>query len=515
MNPSLDLNLPADPIPDRVSIVSLIEPGERKVLAELDGPGCIRRISCVLRHPKLLPMANRKIIIRIYFDDHDTPHVEAPVGDFFGVMHGEPYYDINSAFLSVKAWNGYNCFFPMPFARSARIEFNAGVEQNQVYLQADWSRYPHAALEEPMRFCCRWRRENPTERYDHDYLLLDADGPGRLIGFAYGLRLIDNVDRWSHGGGDNIYVDGGGDRPAYLRGVGGEDVFGVGFGGNLHPVDSHLYEGMPYYTHEDVGEARPAPRVVGYRWFVPDEVCFRESLHLRFGCMRNDICSTAYWLQAGAVRPFFTMPSWEGLVPGSELPGGTHDLPLPDDGVWQLCGPFDLRDGAAMNETLPPESAFQPQQAYDAGHPGDSPYRNERSRELGRDQAHWVRYPSLRGFVDFNHVFRAAIRGAALTHPAAAVARCTLVSPGVMKARVRLAWDDHLVLRVNGEPHDLGEHKAFRPCEIDINLRAGANDLTVKLSNTFGSTHGGWAFAFSALAPDGAPLKPQEPASNL
>ena len=34
--------------------------------------------------------------------------------------------------------------------------------------------------------------------------MLDAEGPGQLIGFVYGVRLIDNTDRWSHGGADNI-----------------------------------------------------------------------------------------------------------------------------------------------------------------------------------------------------------------------------------------------------------------------------------------------------------------------
>lgn len=512
MNPSLNLNLPSDPRPDRVSVVSLIEPGESKTLAELDGPGCIRHICCVLRHPRMLSQANRKVVIRIYFDDHETPHVEAPVGDFFGVMHGEPYYDINSALLSVKAWNGYNCFFPMPFAKSARIEFDAGVDQNQIYLQVNWHRYPGATLDEPMRFASRWRRQNPTERYNNEYLLLDADGPGRLVGFVYGVRLFDNTDRWSHGGSDNIYIDGASAQPAYLRGVGGEDVFGVGFGGNLHPVDSHLYEGMPYYTHDDIGEARPAPRIVGYRFFIPDELRFEESLHLRFGCMSNEICSTAYWYQCGEVRPFFRIPDWSSLVPGSELLGGIHDLPLPDDGTWQLCGAFDPQDGAAMRETLPPESSFNPADIFDGYHPESSPYLNERTREeLGRDRAKWVRYTSLRGFVDFNHVFRAAIRGAALTHPAVAVARCTLHAPTDMTASLRLAWDDHLVLRVNGEAHDLGDHHAFRNTVVNVPLRAGTNDVTVKLSNTRGSNHGGWAFAFSAVAPDGSLLMPQEP----
>jgi len=504
-----DLKLPEEFVSDRVSIVDVMEPGEKRTFAEFEGPGCLRYVTVVLRHPRLLDMANRKMLIRIYFDGSETPQVEAPVGDFFGVMHGQAYYDLNTPLLSAKAWNGYNCYFPMPFAKSARIEFECGTAQNQIYLQANWHRYEEGSLEEPMRFCARWRRQNPTPRYNGEYLLLDADGPGKLVGLVYGVRLFDQTDRWSHGGGDNIYIDGQGDQPAYIRGVGGEDVFGVGFGGNLHPVDSHLYAGMPFYTHDDIGEARPAPRLVGYRWFIPDAINFQESIQLRYGCMANEICSMAYWYQRGPVRPFFKMPDFPQLLPGSELPGGTHDLALPDDGTWQVCGAFDLRGGAAMREALPPEVAVELERTYDGGHPEDSPYLNERTRGLGRDVARWVRFASIRGFVDFNHVYRAAIRGAALTHPAAAVARCVLNAPAATKAKIRIAWDDGLVMRVNGKVFDLGEQRAFRAKEVDVDLRAGANEVSVKVSNTRGTNHGGWAFAFGVVTAGGKRLKPQ------
>lgn len=506
------LNLPTHAVTDRISVVELMEPGDRRTLAHLEGPGCIRYLTVVPRHPRLLDMANRKLVLRIYFDDSAEPQVEAPLGDFFGVMHGQPYYDLNSALLSAKAWNGFNCYFPMPFAKSARIEFDAGIAQNQVYLQCNWHRYPDAELVEPLRFCARWRRENPTKRYNNEYLLLDADGPGKLVGLVYGVRLFDQTDRWSHGGGDNIYIDGQGEHPAYIRGVGGEDTFGVGFGGNLHPVDSHLYAGMPFYTHDDIGEARPAPRVVGYRWFIPDSIDFQESIHLRYGCMANEICSMAYWYQAGPVRPFFRMPDWPLLLPGSEIPGGTHDLALPDDGSWRLCGPFDLRGGSAMTEVLAPEAApvdeWHSEKTYDAGHPADSPYLNENTRKLGRDVPRWVGFRSLRGFVDFNHAFRVAMRGAALVHPALAIARCQLQAPAATTGRLRIAWDDALVLRVNGKTYDLGTQAAFRAQTVEAPLRAGANDVSVKLSNTRGANHGGWAFAFSARTAGGQLLKP-------
>ncbi len=500
------LHLPARAIADRANFVKQIVPGQRTTFVSLDGPGCIQHLFMCTNRTEL---CSRRVIVRIYFDGSPVPHVEAPLGDLFGVMHGLQWYPINSARISVKMDNGFNCYFPMPFAESARFEFESPNPIQYVYLQVDWHRYPGQKLEERQRFCARWRRECPTKRYAHDYLMLDADGPGQLAGFAYGVRLMDQVDRWSHGGADNIYLDGQGAEPAYIRGTGGEDTFGTAWGGALHTPETHLYAAMPYYVHEDVSEARPAQRLAGYRFFETDTITFEESLHLRFGCMCNDICSTVYWYQEKPVRPIFTMPDWDKLKAGSELPAGTLDLPLPDAGAWWLCGPFGNDRGQGLAATLPAESAFDPQAEHEGLHGADSPFLNERSRELGRHVARWTRYAAAHGFVDFRHVFRPCMRGASPTYPAVALARGTLTVPSAQTVQVRLAWDDQLVLRLNdGPPQDLGTNAMFRQRTVALPLRAGANTLVLKLSNDVGTNWGGWAFAFKATTADGRELLP-------
>lgn len=503
------LDLPDRPVSDRVSLVRPVGANETVVAAQLDGPGCIRHMMMTLKHPKHMVMGNRKLAIRIYFDGASVPQVEAPIGDFFGVMHGLDFYPINTRYLSVMAVNGYNCYFPMPFAKEARVEIEAGPEDGHFYLQLDWQRYPGQEMTEERRFCARWRREMPTDRYGEDFLMLDADGPGSLLGFVYGVRLLDDADRWSHGGGDNIYIDGEGSYPAFIRGVGGEDVFGVSYGGALHVPETHWHAAIPYYVHEDVSAARPAQRLVGYRFFDEDPICFEESLHLRFGSMRNDICATTYWYQQGDLRPFCELPPWEQIMPGTELPRGTCDLPLPESGHWWLCGPFG-QPAKAMANDLPAELEFEPDKSYDGGHEGDSPWLTDGSRELGRDVARWVRRPAVHGFIDCKHAFKPWAFGAGKFHDGVALARCVLTAPAAMTARVRLAWDDHLVLRLNGgKPMDLGRHYAFRDHTLELPLEAGANTLVLKLSNERGSNHGGWAFAFLATAPDGSRLLPQ------
>lgn len=485
------LDLPDEPVPDRVSLVKRIEPNTRETFATFDGPGCIRHLYVTLNKPitpGVTPMMNRKIIIRIFFDDSKVPHVEAPVGDFFGMQHGVNFSRIDSALLSVQEWSGYNSYFEMPFAKNARIEFENGGDAMPVYLQADWHRYPGREMKEQRRFCASWRREMPTERYGGDFLMLDADGPGQLVGFVYGVRLIDSTDRWSHGGADNIYIDGLGEHPAFIRGIGGEDVFGTSYGGALHPPESHLYAGMPYYAHEDTGEARVAQRLTGYRFFIPDPIHFRESIHMRFGCMENDICTTVYWYQSKPRRPFVKIPDFPALLPGVELKRGAMDLPLPDNGSWWLKGPLENADGAAMKAALSETGAPVP-----SGGEG------------------WLMQRSDHGFTDFNHAWRPRKKGAGVHYRGhAAQAACVIEAERDMTATLQLTWDDRLVLRVNDTtPIDLGTHTHFRSRKQDVRLRRGGNVIQITLSNEQGSNHGGWAFAFKATTPDGTRLIPR------
>jgi hypothetical protein len=497
---SFNLDLPTEAVSDHISVTKTLSAGQTVDYATLDGPGCIKRLWITLSRPvgsgrsvepdakPARAMQNRKIILRIYFDGAKTPHVEAPLGDFFGVMHGVDFYPVNTPFISVKEHNGYECFFDMPFAKSARIEIVNGPDaKNGFYLQAAWHRYPDQEMKEKRRFCAQWRREMPTARYGNDYLILDADGPGQLIGFFYGVRLIDSVDRWSHGGAENIYIDGLGDQPAYLRGIGGEDTFATSYGGVLHRPETHLYDGIPYYVSEDTGEARSAQRLVGYRFYVADSIRFKESLRFQFASMENDIASMVYWYQEGTPRRYVAMPDWEKMLPGAELKAGQMDLPLPDHGTWSLGPVLENGDAAAIRAALDP-AAGKPAQA--AGE--------------------WTKRATIHGFVDFNHLHRPGTKGVGTHHrKKAAEAVAVLEAPADMTAKIRLVWEGHAVVRVNDAATDLGAHAHFRPHTLEVPLRKGRNRVSVLLSNDTGTNHGGWAFAFRATTPDGAVLTPR------
>ena len=443
------------------------------------------RDGTVIRRPDTT-YQTRDLIIRIYFDDADVPNVEAPIGDLFGIMHGLDYYDINTEVISVKRYNGYECYFQMPFSGSARIEITNGPDgENRVYVQVEWNRYPGQEMIERRRFCAQWRREMPTQRYGK-YTILKASGNGELVGFFYGVRLLDDTDRWSHGGAENIYIDGLGEHPAYLRGLGGEDTFGTSYGGVMHPAETHLRSGMPYYVAEDIGTAKTAARVVGYRFYWNAPIKFRESLLFKFGCMANDICSIAYWYQEKTPKRYAKIPEWSQLKPGTELIAADIDVLSSGSGSWKVGSVLENENGEGIR------SAF-----------GTDYRRNEES-------AKWRRVDADGGFVDFEDVHKSMLRASGdNTIGKAAVAVSYLEVPRDMDVMVRIAWDDQLVLRVNdANAIDFGTQGHFRQRGVTIPLKKGINRVTVTQSNEAGYNNGGWVFAFMATGDDGTVIVP-------
>ena len=492
------LQLPARGVPRRVSQGGIrAKVGEPIVVADVTGPGCLRRFWVTGVHP------GRQYVLRMYFDGEKVPHVETPLSDFFGVMHdlagrGESYR-VDTPFFAVKPKNAFTCYLPMPFAKSARVEIERQAVEGEpenadiLYYLLDWHDYEGEAFTETRRFCARWRRESPVRDYADDFIVVDADGPGRLVGFVHSIDMLQSrfQMRWSHAGADNIYLDGDGPRPAYLRGIGGEVSFGTSFGGNEYAAGTSLFSDMPYYVQKD--DAGDKQKLVGYRFFVEDAITFEKSLHIRFGSRAHDVATTVYWYSSAPVRPYYNMPPAPQRKFGSEVRRGEFDVAPPDTGKWWIAGPLPI----ASPVGLPPHAGFDPQQP------------------LGESK--WLEVDAIRGFVEFNHHYRPAASNSNSPTLAdvAAVARATLVSPGDVTAKLTLGWDDRLTMRVNdGDVQDLGTQPYLKGRTIDVPLRKGPNSVTIHLTNTTGLTRGAWNFSFSALTADGTVLIPQRAATK-
>ena len=137
----------------------IIMPGEERTLADIEGPGFITHIwmtqSCRIQpgpgqiDPDVVgvPMLEihnalgvswevvdpdyyRKVVLKMYWDDQETPSVVAPLGDFFGLMNSlSGSYESLPLSVSAKeaelhSFGGsaaFNSYFRMPFGTRARI----------------------------------------------------------------------------------------------------------------------------------------------------------------------------------------------------------------------------------------------------------------------------------------------------------------------------------------------------------------------------------------------------------
>lgn len=78
-----------------------VPPGETKVLADIKGNGSITHIWFANLYQSRTGL--RKLVIRAYFDGDETPCIEAPLGDFFGLGHAQTY-PYASEPLAVATW---------------------------------------------------------------------------------------------------------------------------------------------------------------------------------------------------------------------------------------------------------------------------------------------------------------------------------------------------------------------------------------------------------------------------
>lgn len=106
-----------------------IKAGEVFELADIDGPGAIQQIW-------MTPTGCwRYSILRVYWDGEETPSIETPIGDFFGMGWGE-YAPLNSLPVCVNPGSAFNCYWNMPFRKHCRMTFtNIADEDMTLYYQ--------------------------------------------------------------------------------------------------------------------------------------------------------------------------------------------------------------------------------------------------------------------------------------------------------------------------------------------------------------------------------------------
>jgi hypothetical protein len=332
-----------------------IPKGESRTIASIDGPGCITHIWMTVACDDLL--YPRKMVLRMFWDGEEQPSVECPLGDFFGVGHGQvaPFV---SAPLSMIAHRpptnnraGMNCFFPMPFAASARIEVENQCDRDAWAFFYHISYEQHDVLPEDVgRFHAQWRRVNPCQGWGEfsvasigaalrggvqdevwekanldgadNYVILQAEGEGHYVGCNLSVHPVTNKSfTWFGEGDEMIFIDGESFPPS-IHGTGTEDYFcsAFGFPGQFS---------TPYFGVSLAGDTRTLTgKWTLYRYHVESPIAFSKSIrvtieHGHANDRWDDISSVAYWYQREPHKEFPEMLAVAERLPRPDL---THLL---------------------------------------------------------------------------------------------------------------------------------------------------------------------------------------------
>ena len=303
-----------------------IAPGKTLVLADInDGPGIVKHIWMTFPEPAPSWLGrdgcadHSELVLRMYWDDVTEPAVETPIGDFFAAGFGRRA-EVNSMPVQVEGGDAYNCFWLMPFHKSARIEVEnqSKLQSGSFYYQIDYMLEPSLDPETPY-FCAQYRQEFPTKS-NRDYLILDAEGRGHYVGTVLSGR--SRSPEWFGEGDEKFYIDG--DETPTIQGTGTEDyalnAWGMGTG-------TYPYFGVPILEGEwgMVGWLTTI-----YRWHIVDVIPFTRSLRVEIedtgwitedelaeGVHRghvernDDFATVAFWYQVGQPKRFTTLPSAE------------------------------------------------------------------------------------------------------------------------------------------------------------------------------------------------------------
>lgn len=289
-----------------------IQPGNTHVLMDVEGPGVITHMWITFLGPEPHPWApngsanHQEMLLRIYYDGSDRPGVEAPVGDFFGGCFGKRSEVISMAVVT-QGGDSYNCFWHMPFDKSARVEIVNESDKpiSLLYYNIDWIKKDSLPADTPY-FYAQYTQSYPLET-GRPYTLLETEGKGHYVGTVFAVRTRSPM--WFGEGDEMITIDG--EAIPSVWGTGTEDYFLCAWG---LEITSTPYFGVPYFDQWGIVGGHTS----AYRWHVNDPIVFSKSIKVEFETFgwispdenpeyramswnprEDDYSSVAFWYQTG------------------------------------------------------------------------------------------------------------------------------------------------------------------------------------------------------------------------
>ena len=302
-----------------------IAPGTTAVLADIEGAGALQHIWMTIRGGRW-----RFLILRLFWDDQQTPSVECPVGDFFA-NGWEHYAPVNSLAVCVNPGRAFNCYWEMPFRKRCRVTLtNMDEVETRLYYQIDYTLTE--VPDDAAYFHASFRRSNPLP-YKSDHTIIDGiQGKGHYVG-TYMAWGSNNTGWWGEGE-IKFFIDDDKQFPT-ICGTGTEDYFCGAYNfdvGVCEPDQPHAYSefSTPYAGLCQVirpdGVYRSQQRFGLYRWHIMDPVRFETGLKVtiqalgwrpdrerRYLPLQDDIASVAFWYQTLPSASLEPLPDRDSL----------------------------------------------------------------------------------------------------------------------------------------------------------------------------------------------------------
>lgn len=301
----------------KVSPSVVIKAHQTFTLADISGSGCVT-------HIWMTPTGNwRHEIIRFYWDGEDAPSVEAPVGDFFACGLGQ-YAQVSSPPICVNPGSAFNCYWPMPFRKAARITLENIDDKDMVlYYQVDYAQTKVPA--DAAYFHAQFRMESPVKTKGLYTLLDGVKGRGQYVG-TY-MTYQTHGSGWWGEGEMKFYLDGDDQFPTICT-TGTEDYFCGSY--DFEDRKAHRY--LPFSTpYTGLIQVIPPDKVYVpeqkfglYRWHITDPVRFNTDLKVqiqdlgwqsggRYAPLEDSISTVSFWYQTLPHAAFPTFPARDEL----------------------------------------------------------------------------------------------------------------------------------------------------------------------------------------------------------
>jgi hypothetical protein len=319
-----------------------ITPGETLILLDVDGPGRISHIWFTLNSPESYHL--KRVVLRMYWDGENTPSVETPIGDFFGLGTGQ-YYFWSSPVLSVGSDRSLNSYFQMPYAKHARVTVtNEGKQTlSNLYWNIDYRQETKPLPAGTLYFHAQYRQAQPnhgwvSDWYDNsdprvnyrrnldgkdNFTWFEAKGHGQFIGVT--MSVLQNQDGWWGEGNDRFEVDDG--AVPTIVGTGTEDYF-------LGAWDFGTSQSFPLHGSPVVGHEVAGSRSSVYRFHLDSPIPFTKSMkasieHGHANARSDNFYSVAYWYQTEPHMPFPALPEMSERIPALQAVGGPGNAKQP------------------------------------------------------------------------------------------------------------------------------------------------------------------------------------------